>query len=300
MVALAGLAAGYGGGMLGGWAGGMIFGQGSDGQKWSALGVGALTGMVGGRLGTWGVNKALPSPITPGKGFIKGGLPGMRSAQAAGAEASAKAFTKPLAPIKAPTKNRPTVFDKRTREADATAKVVVDEMAKLKIKKKESPSVQILTHEDGTVSVGLSGSVKSPKFRENAAKLQAGLDALEKGKYKVSTTTLDKSNGIKQLVDRDLSPIGPEPGVCAEAKAAAVAAENPSPINGAATVWRGKADNPHPYNNENPGPFPYADKKAHKLSKDQMCPCMTCADASNSRIYHDAAVYGKIQKGVAQ
>ncbi|MCE3604063.1 PAAR domain-containing protein, partial [Massilia sp. P8910] len=102
VVAVVGLGLGMGGGMLGGFVGGKVFGEGSDGQKWSAFGGSVIGGMLGGKIGTGIVNKAIPSPITPGMGFIKGGLPGMQAAEAAGSEAAASAFKKPLVPVKAP------------------------------------------------------------------------------------------------------------------------------------------------------------------------------------------------------
>ena len=43
---------------------------------------------------------------------------------------------------------------------------------------------------------------------------------------------------------------------------------NPSPVTGFATMWRGKGDNPHPINS--------ADAKARGLSPNQMYMCPTC------------------------
>jgi len=47
LLAAAGLVGGIAGGMGGGWLGGKIFGEGSDGQKWSMLGGGFLGGLLG-------------------------------------------------------------------------------------------------------------------------------------------------------------------------------------------------------------------------------------------------------------
>ncbi len=79
IVAVAGLALGTAGGMGGHWAGGKIWGEGSDGQKWSALGGGIVGGLLGGRGGMVLAGKFIPKPMTPTAGFIKGGLPGVKA-----------------------------------------------------------------------------------------------------------------------------------------------------------------------------------------------------------------------------
>ncbi|MFB9240534.1 hypothetical protein [Massilia antarctica] len=95
VVAVAGLGLGIGGGMLGGFVGGKVFGEGTDGQKWSALGGSVIGGLLGGKLGSGLANGVFPRPVTPGMGFVKGGLPGMKTANAAGAaDASAAALLK--------------------------------------------------------------------------------------------------------------------------------------------------------------------------------------------------------------
>ena len=76
VVAVAGLALGTAGGMAGNWAGGRIFGEGSDGQKWSALGGGLVGGLLGGKGGSMLAGKLIPRPATPLARFTKGGLPG--------------------------------------------------------------------------------------------------------------------------------------------------------------------------------------------------------------------------------
>jgi uncharacterized Zn-binding protein involved in type VI secretion len=53
VVALVGLAGSIGGGAFGDWAGGEIFGQGSDGQKWMALGGSILGGAGAAKGGAW-------------------------------------------------------------------------------------------------------------------------------------------------------------------------------------------------------------------------------------------------------
>lgn len=81
IVAVAGLALGMAGGMAGAWAGGKLFGEGSDGQILSTLGGGMLGGMLGGKGGSILAGKLLPRPTTPLTGFVKGGLPGVKTVQ---------------------------------------------------------------------------------------------------------------------------------------------------------------------------------------------------------------------------
>ena len=90
VVAVAGLALGTAGGMAGDWAGGKIFGEGSDGQKWSALGGGLVGGLLGGKGGSMLAGRFMPHPVTPVGGFVKAGLPGIGEA-AANADAAAAA-----------------------------------------------------------------------------------------------------------------------------------------------------------------------------------------------------------------
>ncbi|MFP5392522.1 MAG: PAAR domain-containing protein [Gammaproteobacteria bacterium] len=278
IVAAGGLALGIGGGMAGGWLGGKIFGEGSDGQKWSALGGSFIGGLLGGKGGSMLANRFLPRPVTPGLGFVKGGLPGMRAANAAAAADAEAAAAAAAAANKPP----PSVFDMRTPEAQAAADNVVNVM-KGSVGLNKSPVVQVFTHEDGTVSVGLSGDITNPKTFSRIAAVQTALDKkYGPGIYRVGRTTLTESDGIVRPVDADGDAISNEPGMCAEPKAAMTAGQHPSPITGSATVWRGKDDNPHPYTGD----------KAGSLGGHQMDPCPTCALPHNQRIYNNAATGG--------
>jgi len=61
LLAAGGLVGGLAGGFGGGWLGGEIFGEGSDGQKWSMLAGSVLGGMFGAKGATWaGVRFASP------------------------------------------------------------------------------------------------------------------------------------------------------------------------------------------------------------------------------------------------
>ncbi len=67
VVAAGGLAGGILGGMGGGWVGGKIFGEGSDGQKWSMLGGGLLGGFLGAKgAGLWKPTSVSPKAAGPG------------------------------------------------------------------------------------------------------------------------------------------------------------------------------------------------------------------------------------------
>lgn len=184
------------------------------------------------------------------------------------------------------TDNAPSsssVLDMRTKAADEAGQNVINVMDGL-ISSQKSPVVQILTHEDGTVSVGISGNINVAATADRIATLQAALDKeFGAGKYKVGTTTLDETNGVAKAVDTDGNKIGNAPGVCAEPKACAAAGQNQSPITGSATLWRGKGPNPY----EHTGP------NASNLSPNQMDPCPTCAKPSNQVIYNDTAKGGK-------
>lgn len=96
VVAIFGLVGGFAGGIGGNWLGGLMFGEGSDGQK--------VTALVGSFLGGWGAAKAGGRPSTlaqkyldskgvdPNVGkFVKGGLPEVQGSATTASEAAGKA-----------------------------------------------------------------------------------------------------------------------------------------------------------------------------------------------------------------
>jgi len=175
-----------------------------------------------------------------------------------------------------------SIFDMRTAAADAIGQDVVKAMDGV-ISKERAAAVQIFTHQDGTVSVGISGDLSSPKTVEGIARLQARLDKeFGEGKFKVGTTTLDEKNGIVRVMDKD-GKLSNAPGVCAEPKACTAAAENPSPITGSATISR----------STKPNRYPYTAPNADSLSPNKMGPCLTCGNPSNHAVYNNAANSGK-------
>ncbi|WP_371865319.1 hypothetical protein, partial [Massilia eburnea] len=181
----------------------------------------------------------------------------------------------------------PSVFDARTAAADEAGKNVINVMDGL-IAGDRASVVQILTHEDGTVSVGISGNVKLPSTANRISILQAALDKeFGAGKYKVGARTLDEASGLTRVVDEKGKVIGNMPGLCAEPKACVAAAQNQSPVTGSATLWRGAGPNPYPHTGPNAG----------KLSPNQMDPCPTCAKPTNQVIYNETANGGKGESG---
>lgn len=161
----------------------------------------------------------------------------------------------------------------RTAQAQSEAQKVVDTMEGLGMSKKENKVVDVLTHENGTVSVGLSGE-GSPRQQERAQKVQDALNNGDpNGPYRV--TTDNTVPGIQQVEG------GNAPGACAEPSAASAARDNPSPVTGNDTRWRGKGDNPHPFTGENADGAPTA--------PNQMDPCNTCGDPQNSNAYGEHA-----------
>ncbi|MCE3602670.1 PAAR domain-containing protein [Massilia sp. P8910] len=77
LLAVAGLAGGLLGGLGGGWLGGAIFGEGSDGQKWSALGGSLIGGLLGAKGGSaWEAARAArPNQSVSIIGFRGAGKP---------------------------------------------------------------------------------------------------------------------------------------------------------------------------------------------------------------------------------
>jgi Flp pilus assembly pilin Flp len=100
--------------------------------------------------------------------------------------------------------------------------------------------VHTFVHEDGSVSVGISGKKLDPSA---VKQLEGKLKATDPGtKY-----TIHEGEVSPALKDQIVhQPGGNKPGVCAEAHAAEAARQNPSPIVSRETLWRGQGPNPHP------------------------------------------------------
>lgn len=161
----------------------------------------------------------------------------------------------------------------RTAEAQRECQKVVDTMQKLNMPKKYNKAVDVLTHENGTVSVGLSGE-PSPENQQRARDVQNGLNNGDpNGRYRVSA-----GNDVAGIEKKEG---GSDAGLCAEPSAATAAHGNPSPITGHDTRWRGRGENPHPFTGQNADGAP--------AGPSQMNPCNTCADPQNSNAYGDHA-----------
>lgn len=163
------------------------------------------------------------------------------------------------------------VYDEsfRTVAADREGQKVIQAMEGV-VSSKYSQTVNIMLHQDGTVSVGLSGNLGSSK---TLARIQATQQALDKkyraGKYIVSTDTLNGTQGLKKVDGSN------EVGTCAEPKCSVAAKDNPSPVTGFAIMWRGRGDNPYPIKQD--------EAKDRGLSSSQMYMCATCE--FNKEIY---------------
>lgn len=166
------------------------------------------------------------------------------------------------------------VFELRTPEAYNAAQDVktvmsasVDSKGRPLFSQSKNQTIQVLTHEDGTVSVGISGATP-----QKVSDLQRELDnAYGSGKYYVQPNTLSEADGLIRP-SQNGQPIGNPIGKCAEPNCAVTASKNPSPITGSSTVWRGKGENKHPVSGGQP---------------DEMIFCETCN--ANKQIYNDVA-----------
>ena len=170
------------------------------------------------------------------------------------------------------------IFDDkfRTNFADAEGNYVIQAMKGV-VSKEKASSVTVMTHSDGTVSVGISGNLNAKGTIDRIKNLQQKLDKSDPGKYRVGITTLDDTNhGLVRVLE---PKPGNAPGVCSEPKCAVTAGQNSSAVTGFATLWRGVGENPHPYKGTN----------ANKLSSNQMSPCPTCNLPSNQSIYNQAS-----------
>ena len=75
MVAIGGLVGAFAGGIGGGWVGGKVFGEGSDGQKWSAIAGSFLGGYLGAKAapGAWEFAQRVQVSVEPGTLGMNGG-----------------------------------------------------------------------------------------------------------------------------------------------------------------------------------------------------------------------------------
>jgi uncharacterized Zn-binding protein involved in type VI secretion len=75
VIAVGGLVGAYAGGIGGGWVGGKMFGEGSDGQKWSAIAGSFLGGYLGAKAapGAWDFAQRVQVSVEPGTLGMNGG-----------------------------------------------------------------------------------------------------------------------------------------------------------------------------------------------------------------------------------
>lgn len=167
----------------------------------------------------------------------------------------------------------------QTVEAAQQAKTVIDEMKKATAKgpfltANLYSSITVITHEDGTVTVGFSGKDEKETYT-TLERIKKQLNKVYPNKYNVSVMNMHNYPGLRQGFTLDGEEAN-EPGHCSEAWAAKGASTNYSLITGYATAWRGKVGkNPHPA------------KNPPNNIVDHMKPCETCDE--NLKIYSDIA-----------
>ncbi|WP_394845902.1 DUF6531 domain-containing protein [Pendulispora brunnea] len=139
-------------------------------------------------------------------------------------------------------------------------------------------SITVVHHEDGTVSVGVSGS--DPGRRERAQQL---VDAMNK-RYP-NPNARDKKT--YRAAEKDVKPKplklkraegGNPAGVCSEPSAAQAVGENPSPPHSYQTIWSGPGENNHSMGLSTPG-----------HGRSLMAPCATCQNKDNIKTYANMA-----------
>ena len=171
----------------------------------------------------------------------------------------------------------------RTPLASQEAQNVVNALDGTVGNKNKYSSVTVITHEDGTVSVGIS---MNPEGKGGPTVIQNAQNALDntygKDKYTVSDSTLGKDDGL-QRGRRPNGELSNAVGQCSEAWCSVQAGKNPSPPTGFATAWRGKGDNGHPL------PNPPNNLINH------MKPCETCSIPQNQTIYSNTANKGSLK-----
>lgn len=95
------------------------------------------------------------------------------------------------------------IFDLRTKAAEDVGQNVLNVMDGV-IAKDKASVVQVFIHEDGTVSVGISGNLNVPSTANRIATLQKAMDKkYGEGIYKVGTTILDEASGVQRGVGAD-------------------------------------------------------------------------------------------------
>ena len=132
----------------------------------------------------------------------------------------------------------PKSYPPRTPTSDAAAMNAAGTMNEAGIGVNRGKAVTAITHEDGSVSIGTSGSSKDAKFV--AQKLDGNLPENH-------TVGSDMANpGALQPAQYPNGKSVASP-TCAETRAWQAAQQNPSPPTGQTTVWRGDpANNPYP------------------------------------------------------
>jgi len=156
-------------------------------------------------------------------------------------------------------------YPKRTAEAQAECQKVVDVGNAIKAfdssgkVRRKNPVTSVFLHEDGTVSVGISGEAEGNMVSKTySTKLQNTLNEhAGYNKYTVSNITDEELlSKIKPTEEGNI------PGNCAEPKVATVAHYNESPIVGFSARYYKVEGSSHKYNDD--------------IYTNEMKPCDTC------------------------
>ena len=129
------------------------------------------------------------------------------------------------------------MYPARTPESDAAAQTAAKAIDDAGVGGNKAKSVTAITHEDGSVSVGVSGS------SESAASVSTRAGGAMPENYTLGGDMTNPGD-----LEPATYPNGKEIAspTCSETRAWQAAQDNPSPANGQSTVWRGNGANPYP------------------------------------------------------
>jgi uncharacterized Zn-binding protein involved in type VI secretion len=141
-------------------------------------------------------------------------------------------------------------FPARTAESDAAVNTVKQAMKEAGISQKKGTAVGALVHEDGSVTVAVSGSA------EKTAAIQSKLAGKLPENYKFGPP--EATRPLENYTDPNTGKTYDGRTTCAEPKLFEGAANNSSKPSGMSVDWYGKPENPHPISPGNSGMEPCA------------------------------------------
>ena len=208
------------------WGGAFV----ATGGAWAAYGAGAAIGGLGGGLAFGWVGGKAGGIIADAAGL---GETGHRIAEVAGNAIGS--FGGGYAGARFLGR---TGFPGPTPESDAAAARVAKAMDDAGIGANKGRTIGALSHKDGSATVTLSGN------KAQVENIQGRIADRLPPNYKFAPAEADTSH-LEPAVGDDGQPY-PGGSKCAEPKLYAGAKDNPSPVDGMTTRWRGNKANPHP------------------------------------------------------